>query len=102
MTQPTLHNLQQHIPWILTAADALSYSVSLRQQRTTVKGEYLNPLTLVWSSSQCVDHASIDRSFNICDPVGLNGQTRLVQTLHNRRTAVSLLGTPPVALTASV
>lgn len=50
-----------------------------------MKGERDNALTLTHSSSQCVDHASIDRSFSLCDPEGLSGQTRLAQTLHNKR-----------------
>lgn len=47
-----------------------------------MRGERDNLLTL---TSQCVDPASIDRSFNLCDPVGLSGADTLTRTLHNKR-----------------
>lgn len=50
-----------------------------------MKGGRDNALALTRSSSQCVDHASIDRSSDLCDPEGLSGHTRLAPTLHNKK-----------------
>lgn len=101
VTQTTLHvNLNTYLGvWPLQVLQQrLLYSEPLRRLMATINEKCSYPLTLTRFSSQCVDHVSIDRSLNLCDPVGLNGQTWLALTLHNEKDSIhtvsSLLGTP--------